>query len=337
MKVAEETPSLLRVAAEMQAPMSRINVHELQQLWQHEEIVVVCHRPHDLEEAPDLAQRVRGALGNALEELCQFSLRRSDPFQRETAYELLFSWPNPLIETPYGRRELAVPFVVLTDIIGQEVRIVIRLFGGAGIHLRWVEQAVVDALQEGVSLRRGGTRVSFEIISSLWVRFDGASRDWLEGAGSATIKILTPVIIRSGGKSPKKRGKFSEPLSPDRHERIASQGLRLEPQAVLRSAVARAFALAPWMGFNLSAERAHLDDAIAKITYPTSADIHPEDWVRFSKRGGRDPIPVHAYSGELSIAGKLGPLLPYLELAELGFVGASCASGFGRIKFIPYP
>lgn len=317
--------------------MQKISVRDLQQLWQHDDIVVVCRRPHDLEEAPDLAQRVRGALGNALDELCLFSARRPDPYERETPYELLFSWPNPLIETAYGRRELAVPFVILTDIIGQEVRVVVRLFGAAGVHLRWVEQAALDALQAGVSLRRGGTRVSFEIISVQWVRFDGASRNWLERAGGATLKFLTPLIIRSGGRSPKPLEGFAEPLPINRGKQRVTQGLRLEPQAVLRSAVGRAFALAPWMGFNLGAEAAMIDEAIARITFPSTAEIHPEDWVRFSKRGGNDPIPVHAYAGKISIAGELGPLLPYLELAEIGFVGASCASGFGRIQVIFYP
>jgi hypothetical protein len=226
---------------------------------------------------------------------------------------------------------------ILTDIFGKEVRIVVRLFGAAGVHLRWVEQAALDALRAGVSLRRGGARVSFEIISVQWIRFDGASRDWLERAGGATLKFLTPLIIRSGGGGRTLPEGFPEPLPNDREKRRVTQGLRLEPQAVLRSAVGRAFALAPWMGFNLGAEAAMIDDAITRIPYPSPAEIHPEDWVRFSRRGGNDPIPVHAYAGKISIAGALGPLLPYLELAEIGLVGASCASGFGRMQVICYP
>lgn len=321
----------------MRAPMSKITVRELQQLWQHDDIELVCHRPRDLEEAPDLAQRVRGALGNVLEEICHFSPRRQDPFDRETAYELLFSWPNPLVDTGYGRREIAVPFVILADLIGKEVHIIVRLFGGAGVHLRWVWQAAIDALQAGVSLRRGAGKVPFEVVSSRWVRFDGASRDWLENAGEATIRLLTPIIIRSAATKPgASRGAGASPqtVPPRKH---TPQRLRLEPQAVFRSAVARAFALAPWMGFNLSADVTVLEDAIANLVYPSAVEIHPEEWVRFSKRGGHEPIPVHAYGGTIAVAGNLGLLVPYLELAELGSLGASCASGFGRMKFIPYP
>jgi hypothetical protein len=76
---------------------------------------------------------------------------------------------------------------------------------------------------------------------------------------------------------------------------------------------------------------------IAKISYPSPAELHPEDWVRYSKRAEDEPIPVHAYSGKVTLAGNLETLLPYLELAELGLVGASCASGFGRISFVSFP
>lgn len=57
---------------------------------------------------------------------------KPDPFRRESAYDLLFEWTNPLIAICFGMTEAAVPFIRAL-MIGDRAEVVIRLFGTATI------------------------------------------------------------------------------------------------------------------------------------------------------------------------------------------------------------
>ena len=316
------SPALLRLAAEMQQPRPSVTITQLQQLWQHDDIEIVCWRPPDMEDAPDLAQRVRGALGNMLEKLCLFAPKRPDPFERETAYDLLFNWTNPKIPVGRQQREVAVPMVISAIIEKEEIRVTIRLLGSAALHVSLVRGAAELALQEGVSLRIGAPRVPLTVKRSTWKRFDGGSREWLTLASSLVLRLVSPVIIRSGQIS-------------GGSEEWQRQGLRLEPQAVVRSAILRCHALAPWMGWRLEADMVALEKALQKLAY--EIDILPESWVRHSKRRKGREIPVEAYSGRIRLSGQIESLLPFVELAQCCSIGSSCASGFGMFEMISYP
>ena len=125
------------------------------------------------------------------------------------------------------------------------------------------------------------------------------------------LRYRTPLIIRSRGR------------------------LRLEPEAVLRSCLRRAAALAPWMGFALDADQAALELAICNLHY--LPEIHPERWTRTSYRSPGKPIEVAAYGGSMRVSGRIEPVLPYLALGELAAFGGECASGFGAVDLVIYP
>jgi CRISPR-associated endoribonuclease Cas6 len=262
-----------------------------------------------LQVQPDLAQRVRGALGNALETLCQMPPARLDPFDRASAHDLLYFWTSPQVDTCFETTEVAVPMVIRADIIGNAVTIIVRLFGQARVHHPIVEAAAIMALNGGVSLRNHGIRVAFPVQHVEWSCFDGANYDWPEQASSVLLRYRTPVIIRAGKE------------------------LRLEPEAVMRSAMRRVVALVPWMGFSLDANAGALETCIDRLNY--ELDIHPEHWTRYTSRARDEAIEVYGFGGSMRVNGALDLVLPYLAIAHFSSLGGECASGFGAIEIVP--
>lgn len=286
-------------------------IGNLQQLWQHDDIVISCHRPAGLEDQPDLALRVRGALGNVLETLCDYPRARPDPFDREGAHELLYYWSAPKIQTCFGPLELAVPWVIRAMMTSDTVMVTVRLFGEAGIHRPLVEAALILALEGGISLRNHAIRVPLPLKEVDWHRFDGGAQIWQKAATSVLLRFHSPLVIRSGNN------------------------IRLEPTAALRSAYRRVAMIAPWMGFALAAEERALMKSIDNVKF--DLDIHPEHWVRTSRRDPGKHIKVFGYGGSITCYGPLESLLPFLQLAELAGLGGECASGFGAFELICYP
>lgn len=311
MKQRKPSPEIRALAARLSRPMASAPIADLQQLWYHEDIIIVCQRPMGLEDQPDLALRIRGALGNALEELCAYPPVRAIPFVRETAHELLYFWPVPQTQTCFGSTEVAVPWTIRAAMSAREVRVVIRLLGEARLHAPIAAAAAVMALETGVSLRNHAIRVPFPVKFVTEYCFDGGTRDWNVSASSALLRFLTPVVIRSGNH------------------------IRLEPEALLRSASRRVAALAPWMGFALDADELALNHAIDQLSY--QIDIHPEQWLRTSRRDPGKAVKVFAYGGAIRMAGNMESLIPYLQLAEISGVGGECASGFGAFELVECP
>ena len=302
------SPALLRLERELCDPLDTVDVGLLQQLWRHDDIVVQCISPSGLEDQPDLAQRIRGAIGNVLEMLCA---ARAVDCTDETAHELLYFWHSPKAPSCFGQVELAVPMIVHAEMSSDTVTFMIRLFGRATIHAPIVAAATIEALASGVSLRTRAIRVPFPVVTAERHHFDGGAHDWSVSGSSALLRYRSALIIRRGNR------------------------LRLDPQAVVHSCLRRVAALAPWMGFALDANAGALGAAIDALHYEPS--IYPIQWSRTSRRDPGKAIDVFAYGGAMRITGALEQLLAYLCLAEFAAVGGQCASGFGSVEVIFCP
>ena len=160
-------------------------------------------------------------------------------------------------------------------------------------------------------LFRSAIRVPFPVTGLSWRKFDGGGHRWSSHATSAQLRYLTPVIIRSLDR------------------------LRIDPEAVLKSSLRRVAALSPWMGFALQADAVPLNEAIGHLRF--ALDIHPEQWVRTSRRTPGEPIKTYGFGGAMRISGNLDPIMPYLTLGEFGSIGGECASGFGAYTMAAYP
>jgi hypothetical protein len=298
---------LAQLDALLREPMHRVDLSGLLDLWQHDDVVVLCQRPSDLEDCPDLPLRIRGALGNALEALSEDDAR-PDPFDRPTAHRLLFKWKPPRS----GLIEVSTPYVVRADVRGDTVEVRVRLFGGAGFHAPTVLRALIAALDGGVSIRNHGVRARFAVTNAWIERFDGAARNWVRNGSSAMLQLLTPVIIRR------------------------NRNLQIEPLSILRSAMRRAQAIAPWMNCSLLLDEPQLILDGRRLSF-NMIEVYSENWERTSRNNPGKAIPVQGYGGKVIVAGVLGDWAPYLDLAQYASLGGECALGFGALRTIVYP
>ena len=298
---------LEQLEAGLREPMHNVALAELLDLWQHDDVVVICQRPSDLEDCPDLPLRIRGALGNALEEMCAQNVR-PDPFDRPSAHHLMFKWNPP----KRGAVEVARPYVIRAEVRGDIVEVRVRLFGLAGFYTPMVMRALITALDGGVSVRNHGSRARLAAVDARLERFDGLARDWARDGSAATLHLLTPVIIRR------------------------NQDLRIAPLSLFRSALRRALALAPWMNCDLLIDEAALLSNASQLRC-TMADVHAETWNRTSRNNPGQVIPMNGYGGSVSIEGDLREWASFLDLAQLASLGGECALGFGAVRLTLFP
>jgi hypothetical protein len=298
---------LEQLEARLSEPTHSVDLAGLLDLWQHDDVVVRCVRPSDLEDCPDLPLRMRGALGNALEALCAEDVR-PDPFDRPSAHQLMFKWKPPRS----GLIEVTTPYVVRAEVRGDVVEVRLRLFGAAGYHAPMVARALISGLETGVSIRNHGARARFAVIDALIERFDGAARDWIRDGSAATLHLLTPVIIRR------------------------NQNLQIEPLSLLRSAMRRAQAIAPWMNCSLLLDEPQLMSAGGRLRF-NMIGVHSETWERTSRNNPGKGIPMQGYGGKVLAEGDLGNWATYLDLAQYASLGGECALGFGAVRAIIYP
>ncbi len=137
----------------------------------------------------DLPDRLRGALGRALERA------RAAESEACDAWELLFG-------SRLARRVGSEfrPFVIQTESSRRELRILLRLLGFADCWTFDVAKACVAALRSGISIRSNG-----EMRVSLTPFRATSHRYWFDpnlmSGKRAMVSILTPLIVRSGANS----------------------------------------------------------------------------------------------------------------------------------------
>ena len=115
------------------SPEDSVDLSTLAELWQCVDIRVVCRRPSDLEEHPDLAVRIRGAFGRALAQLPPPIIHRADPFRRPPPFAILFGDYVDERNAP-----LPKPFVIDADVKKQRRHrrasvLVARVRGSSGL------------------------------------------------------------------------------------------------------------------------------------------------------------------------------------------------------------
>lgn len=268
-------------------------------LFEADVIEVVCHRPAGLEDHPDLALRLRGALGQALAE--RVAALPPEPLGRSDAFTALFA----------GEGDAARPMAVSVDVSGEALIARVSLFGGAGWWVRRVEEALVAALAGGVALRTNGRRrVPLEPLEARWLR--RTPRAMPETAGRAALVFLTPVRVRRGD---------------------AVVG---DPAAILWSAVTRVRDLLPWQGLAEGPDLAALRAECAALRLDADA-MTPFRAHRHSRRVPGQRIPADGFLGPLVLEGRLSAMLPILAIGEMTHIGSHAALGFGRYRLSVYP
>lgn len=142
--------------------------------------------PEVFEDVPDLPDRIRGALGRALERTC--GNRKSS---RCDAWTLL-----------YGKQFLGDsggefhPFVITTDRTSDRMVCIVRLVGFADCWSEDVAAAAFEAFRAGIAIRRSGVqRVRLSVLGAtrerMWFRPPAAFKP------SVLLRFKTPLVVRN--------------------------------------------------------------------------------------------------------------------------------------------
>lgn len=265
-------------------------------LWSFEEIRIECDRPPDLEDYPDLALRVRGALGRALHDAPPPVAHRFDPFDRPRPYPAMFGELAPGVSE-------ARPFVISAESRADIVAVEVRLFGRARIWTDSVTTALAACLRKGIALRGNGRhRIAFEPERIMTRRVYAQAPP--RTASVVSLRFLTPVCIRQG------------------------QTAVVDRSAVIRAAISRLRDCGALFDCRVDADWSALHVAANALAVDDSG-LTPILLSRYSQRQRDRRIEATGLLGHMTAVGDLTPLLPFLALAPYLHVGGHTALGFG--------
>jgi len=273
---------------------------ELARRWRRAVVTVEGAWPKALGPGHNLARLVRGAWKDVLHGSASPDARMKPPlpcsWQPPCAHDVLFLERREK-EAKADRGEVfALPYVLAVDRDGDSLVATLTLFGHAAAWSGPAREALVLSMRKGIA-STAGTPIAIDALSS---RIDDhVGVDHPDRAARAGLVFVQPYLPVSGTPEPTRF--FSD----------------------LRSRLRR---LAPWHGV-----------AIDETTWPSleaawdRLDVSGE-WrgpAGFTHKGKR----FSGWTGRLSIAGDLMPLLPLLAIGESAHVGQKAAvAGFGRYR-----
>lgn len=295
--------SLLR--ASLRDPPVAGDVGLLLDLWRQVDFRIVCRRPADLEEHPDLPVRMRGAFGQALMTMPAPVSHRFDPFGRPRPLDIFFG-----DFTGFGGGVLPRPFVIGADVLGDHVLVRLTVFGEAAFWAVQARDAMIAALTGGISIRaEGRMRVVFDPIEIESEVVDGLSAPQAER--DVTLLLKSPLVIR------------------------ANRSARFGAIPLANSLLARAEGLARWQGVALSVDRGEVRHSAEALRVHTD-DLYPVRFQRHSKRQEGREIPVLGLLGRIGLNGPLAPLMPFLAIGSVAHTGSHAGLGLGRYDVAAY-
>ncbi|MFO0371393.1 MAG: CRISPR system precrRNA processing endoribonuclease RAMP protein Cas6 [Brevundimonas sp.] len=285
----------------LREPPITVGLQELAELWTFETFRFTCTRPVDMEDYPELAERVRGAFGAALHR--QAEPRTLTGRIRAHPYDVLFS------QLPQDIEEMAKPIVIRAWLEGRHLVVELRVFGTA---IAWRDEAanaMLDALQQGIAIRGAPRALRIPVATE---RMDHGRVSFVDvpRATQGLIRFRSPFTVRRNGV---------------RHA---------APEAVLPAMLGRIERMAPWQAcllqFSNTRIRAAIDGA--------SLDVMRWDrvsWQRHTRNRGDIAVPMLGWVGEIRLQGVTEELAVVLALAETCNAGSHAALGMGWFEWLP--
>lgn len=298
-----------RLTLGLSNPVASVPVETLVGLFTLDLVEVEAELPSGLEDHPDLAIRIRGAIGRHLATLPPPVDWRYDPHGRARAFDILYQ--------PLGRLNprtaIPKPMTVHADMHGRTLGVRVVLIGAGGYWWPDVAVALQSALDHGISLHNMGRRkVPASIRTLRHRRVEGVCPDDpVHSPTLARVHLLTPLRLRSG------------------------QATRFDAASLLISIVNRVAALARWQRLSLEADWPALHEAARGIAL-LEADLNVAQWERGSMRQAVR-IPVLGVTGAFSLGGDLAMFAPYFAIAQHVNIGSHASLGFGRARLILCP
>ena len=286
------------VARRLAAPRRRLSALDAMRDFLFTDIVADVSLPRLFEDPPDLADRVRGAWGRALERIASAGGPRlaGSP----SAWAVFF---GPPVGAP--GLEPVRPYVVRVDRHGHAMRVTLRLFGFADCWLADAQTALHEALAGGIALRhRGRVRIRLPperaMIGRQWgIEVDSAAR-------RLKLRFEEPLVMRSG--------------------HYASGGLDRLPDGLER----RLSALCRWQDIDVaSASAGTRGEGFAVL----SDSLRQCGWRRYSSNQTAGH-PVRGLIGDAVLDGLNPWSSSLIQSATHLHAGSGCAFGLGRIAVL---
>ncbi len=290
--------ALASLAHDLSHPLMDVGIAELASMWTYDTLRFTCERPPDMEDHPELSERLRGAFGAALH-------RQRQPV---TATGRLRPHARDVLFAPLGRDaagvEIAKPFIVRGWISRQSLIVEVRLFGWAAAWQREAASAMLDALQSGIALRGGGHAMRCVVHAE---GFEHLRRSFVEvptNTSEARLHFRTPVILR---------------------QRARSHG---QPLAVVASVARRVQAMAVWQGSRLLLGRDWWRHSL-DVLQISEIDWMRVAWKRYTRNNPGVAVPMEGFLGGLRVSGNVERIALLLGMAETCNIGSHSALGMG--------
>lgn len=264
-----------------------LDIAELRLFWRRTGLRITCEAPRRLEAGPWLPGFLRGAWGRAL-------LRAAHSGTRELnglcARDVFFAAPGAILDG----HEPPKPFVISADHSGDTLIVELTLFGRAEAWRQQAFDAMIEAVEGGISMRAGGgqPREGLAIRDVAWWRTETVAVPLLRD--SARLFFVTPVRF----------GSVAE---------------------LLLSMQRRVAGLARWQGFV-----ADFPDSFAAVPEFDDSGLFHEPWLRRSSAQRARRIPMFGRRGPLVLMQPSEQLWPLLALAETCYCGKNPGFGLGR-------
>jgi hypothetical protein len=292
---------LAALIRDLKEPPFTTGLMELAETWTYESFRFICARPADLEEYPELSERVRGAFGAALHR--QAEPRTATGRGRAHPYDVLFA------QLPGIGEEIGKPIIIRAAIEGRQLIVELRVFGCA---IGWRDEAaraMLDALQNGVALRAAprAMRVSLQP----------------ERIEHRRVSYVDVPLARAG------LVRFRSPFTVRRH---GAHHAALS--AVLPAMLGRVQRMAPWQSCRLRIPTENIMLGMAGVKLdPLKWDR--VRWQRYTRNRGDTPVPMFGCVGDIRLTGISDSIATVLTLAETCNAGSHAALGMGWFEWLP--
>ena len=302
---AQAQAALARLAWDLDHPLMDVGIRELGKVWSFDLLRFTCARPSDMEDFPELSERLRGAFGAALHRQPQpvTATGRLRPHARDILFAALGQ-----SETGEGH---AKPVVIRGWIERQHLIVELRLFGWAMAWRHEAATAMLDALQSGVALK-GGRRALRCAVEPEHVEHRRVSFvDLPAGTSQARLRFRSPVGLR---------------------QRARTHG---DPRAILAAALPRIERMARWQACRLVVGGGWWKERLDRLQV-SGENWRRLSWDRFTRNQGGTAVPMSGFLGDLVVDGWLDDVALVLALAETCNVGSHAALGMGWFDAVFY-
>jgi hypothetical protein len=269
-------------------------------------VEVHCAGAAGLVQNPNAPGKIRGAWGRALAGAASTEALGGGPcrWSAPCAYDVFFNNQGRLT----ARLEIPKPYLITLDAVGDDLRVVLTIFGMAADWAGEAADGLVRALRAG--LDSGGKRRPFTVANREIGMAGGIPTAPL--AAGASLRFRSPVALREGSRA------------------------HVEPAAMITSLANRVSGLARWHGVRLEIDAAALKAEAQRLGQAAEwVEAAPVAWRRGSAAQQRQHGMV-GLVGEMHLPPPSASVAALLSIGAVAHIGSRTTFGMGRYDLLTF-